>query len=354
MQIAQVKIVKHILRFLQPAKTSRDTLWERPVWYVLLYDHQGYVGIGEVAPIFGLSPEEPQGFEQQLQTFAQEFLQITLDPKKLVCDFFPQTFPSVNMGFQTALLDLVNKNSGLIFSKPFYENRCKIPINGLVWMNTFENMSEQIDQKIAQGFTCIKLKIGAIHWEDELLLIKKIRQKYTAQQIMIRVDANGAFAADEALSKLDALAKFSIDSIEQPIAAQKVEQLAMLCRNSPLPIALDESLICVPKNEQAHLLDTVKPAHIVLKPSLHGGFAGTSSWIQLAEDREIGWWLTSALESNVGLNAIASFTAQYDIQRPQGLGTGKLYHNNIAAPLQISEGYLSYSQALAWDFSQIL
>jgi L-alanine-DL-glutamate epimerase-like enolase superfamily enzyme len=250
-------------------------------------------------------------------------------------------------GLETALLNL-QTGSTMLFDTPFGRGEEGIPINGLVWMGTFEEMRERIEQKLAQGFHCVKLKIGAIDFNQELELLKKIRSRYSRWEIELRVDANGAFSPDDALQKLEQLSLYDIHSIEQPIRQGQWGDMAFLCRESPIPIALDEELIGVNDSySKGQLLDIIKPAYIILKPSLHGGMSGTKEWIDMANDRHIGSWITSALESNVGLNAIAHLTAYLygpHIQRPQGLGTGQLFIDNIPMPLEIKGDKLWYKQ----------
>ena len=247
-------------------------------------------------------------------------------------------YPSMLFGLETALWQLERGNQPLD-NTPFARGEEGIPINGLIWMGQFDEMSRRLEEKLAQGFHCIKLKIGAIDFDDELTLIRRIRQRYGRETVELRVDANGAFSPEEALNRMDELAKYDIHSIEQPIRQGQWETMAHLCRETPLPIALDEELIGVnmPMDKEA-LLDTIQPQYIILKPSLHGGMSGAEEWIGMARQRGIGSWVTSALESNIGLNAIAHFTAlMYDphITMPQGLGTGQIYSDNIPMPLEI-------------------
>jgi L-alanine-DL-glutamate epimerase-like enolase superfamily enzyme len=239
----------------------------------------------------------------------------------------------------------------LLYPSDFTKSISPIPINGLVWMGKFDFMQAQIEEKLTQGFRCVKLKIGALDFSKELLLLEQIRKHFTAQQIEIRVDANGAFSSESALDKLKILTQFELHSIEQPIAAGQHEQMRVLCEQSPLSIALDEELIGVSSMQKEALLDKIRPQYIILKPSLLGGFAASLEWIQLAEARQIGWWVTSALESNIGLNAIAQWTATLTTDRPQGLGTGGLYTNNIPSPLVVENGYLRYDSRQQWQFN---
>jgi len=254
-----------------------------------------------------------------------------------------------------AKLDMLHPQRCLLFPTAFTQKNKPISINGLIWMSTYENMQQQILQKIEQGFKCIKLKIGAINFKDELALLKKIRQQYEANDMMIRVDANGAFKpGDDALFKLNALAKLHIHSIEQPIKPKQIKEMATLCASTPLPIALDEELIGIfYKTQKEKLLDDIKPQYIILKPSLVGGFKASEEWIAIAEQCNIGWWVTSALESNIGLNAIAQWTATLRTNTFQGLGTGALFSNNFDSPLYIENGNLYYDKEKEWDFSNM-
>jgi L-alanine-DL-glutamate epimerase-like enolase superfamily enzyme len=243
------------------------------------------------------------------------------------------------------LLDYSNGGKEIIFRNEFSFGQTSIPINGLIWMETKENMKAQIEEKLNLGFKTIKLKIGAISIQDELALIEHIRNDYSAEDITIRVDANGAFNPIEAINILTELRKLNVHSIEQPIAAGNWDEMKMLCSENIIPIALDEELIGIySKESKIQLFNNIKPQFIILKPSLHGGFSGCAEWIELAEERKIGWWITSALESSIGLNAIAQFTANYSVTLPQGLGTGGLYTNNLPTNLVIEQGYLKLKQ----------
>jgi o-succinylbenzoate synthase len=253
-----------------------------------------------------------------------------------------------------AFLSLESENPFELFPSEFTSGQKNMEINGLVWMGEESFMKAQIEEKLAQGFRCIKLKIGAIDFEKELGLLRYIRQHFDEKTIEIRVDANGAFGLNEALDKLNQLAGFKLHSIEQPIAKNHTDRMAELCKMSPLSIALDEELIGVfPKEEKRQLLQKTQPQFIILKPSLVGGFRGTQEWIEVAESLQIKWWITSALESNIGLNAIAQWTFTLQNPMPQGLGTGGLYTNNVDCPLEVVNGKLKYNPALNWDISQL-
>jgi o-succinylbenzoate synthase len=266
-----------------------------------------------------------------------------LDSEKLV----PKEFPSISFAFETALLDLKNGGSRIVFENEFIKGK-SLPINGLIWMGGMDFMLEQISRKIEQGFQCIKIKVGGLNFERECDVLGYIRSKYFDKDIMLRLDANGAFKAEEALNKLKALAEFNIHSIEQPIK-QGLKEMAMLCKESPIPIALDEELTGVyDRTEKETLLKRINPQYIILKPTLHGGFKGCDEWIALAESLNIKWWITSALESNIGLNAICQFTEKYNVTLPQGLGTGMLYENNFPSPLEVAGDKILYNLGKDW------
>jgi o-succinylbenzoate synthase len=304
------------------------------------------VGWGEAAPLAGLSPDFGPDFEAKLKAVLQQASARTWDLEEesvlqQVKNLLPFSLQAIRFGLETALLDLGNGGTKHILTNSFFEQGTPIPINGLIWMGTKEFMLQQIHQKLGEGFSCLKMKIGAIDFDQELELLHFIRDQKKGDELTLRVDANGAFSVKEALTKLDQLQRCALHSIEQPIQVGQWEAMRELARQSPIPIALDEELIGIyDKQEKINLLDFIKPQYIILKPSLHGGISGCSEWIELAEQRNIGWWVTSALESSIGLNAIAQFTANYKVQIPQGLGTGGLYKNNLPSKLVINEGYL--------------
>lgn len=330
----------HTLLFRKPSGTSRGILTEKKLWLLRLTAN-GITGTGECSVIPGLSPdyvtdEQYTGLLQSICANPSRFLE---NPSLL------KDAPSILFGLETAYLDWKSGGTSLLFPSGFTEGQQAIPINGLIWMGTPEYMQEQIDQKLAEGFSCIKMKVGAIGFDKEWQLLKGIRAQYDASQITLRVDANGAFSPTEALPLLQRLADLEIHSIEQPIAVGQLNAMQELCARTPLPIALDEELIGITDSvERMQLLETIRPQYIILKPSLHGGLSGCLEWITLAEQLHIPWWMTSALESNIGLNAIAQFTGTFNPQLPQGLGTGGLYETNFKSPLLISEGKLYYMQ----------
>ncbi len=338
---------KYELQFNRPAGTSRGVYESRPVWFLILKEN-GITGIGECAPLAGLSKETPEQVEDilnQISTSSKRFLKNS----DLLIEI-----PSVRFAFETALLDLKNGGRQILFPSEFTKGKKGIPINGLVWMGEPDFMQKQIEEKLEAGYRCIKLKIGAIDFEMELDLLRLIRQRFSKEDVILRVDANGAFKLDEAFSKLEKLAELDIHSIEQPIAAGQYKELAKLCLQSLIPIALDEELIGVNKQEEKiELLDVIQPQFIVLKPSLHGGISGCEEWIELAEERKIAWWITSYLESNIGLNAIAQWTFTKDVKMHQGLGTGQLFTNNIDSPLEIKREKLWFDPTNKFQLNEI-
>jgi o-succinylbenzoate synthase len=338
------EILPYRLIFSFPAKTSRSSLSHKTSWILKLKDGNR-IGYGEIAPLEGLSPEFVPDFEALIHAKLNELLKSGEDYHDFLKDF-----PSIRFGWETAILDLNSNSRQLLFPSTFSEGKNGILINGLIWMGTAEYMKQQVRQKIEKGFTCLKLKVGAIQLDDEFELLQMIRNEFSAQDLSIRLDANGAFPASEALHLLDRFSAFEIHSIEQPIKAGQIDEMAKICANSPIPIALDEELIGLNDIKQkSELLNQVNPQYIILKPSLLGGTVAANEWIQLAEDKGIGWWNTSALESNIGLNAISQWTASLSPILPQGLGTGQLYVNNISSPLTVNGEFLYYLPELKWQ-----
>jgi o-succinylbenzoate synthase len=336
---------KYILHFKQPSGTSRGVMNVKETWFIIL-EHDGKKGIGECGILRGLSIDDRPDYEEKLRW--------TCTNIHLGKDLLWETlleFPSIQFGVEMAFQSIASETPFLLFPSGFTEGVKSMEINGLVWMGNEAFMKQQIEEKLAAGFRCIKLKIGAINFETELQLLRLIRQHFSAEQIEIRVDANGAFSLDSALDKIMQLNEFKLHSIEQPIAKNNTDSMADLCKVSPLPIALDEELIGVfDVNEKEQLLLKIKPKYIILKPSFLGGFRGTQEWISLAEKHKIEWWITSALESNIGLNAIAQWTFLQRNTMPQGLGTGGLYSNNFDCPLNVSLGQLWYKKEVQWAF----
>ncbi|MBQ4028860.1 MAG: o-succinylbenzoate synthase [Prevotella sp.] len=329
----KINITERILHFKQPAGTSRGVYTERKIWLVEMKEGERK-GIGECAPLPQLSCDDIPHYAETLRMFCDQIEQTgVIDYQAL------RPYPSMLFGLESAWAQLHVNGSAKLFDTPFGRGEEGITINGLVWMGTFEEMYQRIEDKIQAGFHCVKLKIGAIDWEREISLIKFIRQHFTKEQIELRVDANGGFTPQEAMRKLEQLATYDIHSIEQPIKQHQWKEMARLCHETPLPIALDEELIGInDTTSKIELLDTIRPQYIILKPSLHGGMHGSEEWIRLAQERSIGSWITSALESNIGLNAIAHFAAKMygpHISMPQGLGTGQLFTDNIPMPIEI-------------------
>ena len=324
-------IQERTLHFKQPAGTSRGVYTTRKIWLVYLSDGKK-TGMGECAPLPDLSCDVRNDYEEVLEGFCQKLCESGEIDYEAMRDY-----PSMLFGLETALLNL--QHGDIMFDTAFSRGEVGIPINGLVWMGNYDEMLQRMEEKLEKGFRCVKLKIGAIDFDQELDLVKRIRDRFSFHEVELRLDANGAFPYEEALYKLELLSQYAIHSIEQPIKAQQWALMAELCRESPLPIALDEELIGVNDPEMKHhMLNIIKPRYIILKPSLHGGMQGCREWIKTARDMGIDSWITSALESNIGLNAIAQFAADVygnHITMPQGLGTGQLFTDNIPMPLEI-------------------
>lgn len=317
---------------------------EKDSYFLIITDDKANrQGIGECGILKGLSFDDRNGYENKLTEVCKHIEQIdllsTLD-----------RWPSIQFGAEMALIDFHSRAPRILFPSRFTQGESGIPINGLIWMGEPVFMYKQIEKKLREKFTCIKLKIGAINWEAEWKLLKEIRNDFPSDIIDLRVDANGAFTKDEAPAKMEALAKLDIHSIEQPIQAGNWKAMAEVCLNSPLPVALDEELIGINgPRQRRELLDVIKPQYIIIKPSLLGGFSASKEWISLAKQRRIGWWVTSALESNIGLNAMAQWTYTLGNELPQGLGTGQLFSNNIPSPLLIKQGELFHNPLMNWD-----
>ena len=318
---------------------------EKETWFIIL-EKDGKKGIGECGILRGLSADDRPDYEEILRWTCEN---IHLGENQLWEALME--FPSIQFGVEMAFRSLASETPFLLFPSDFTKGEKSIEINGLVWMGEEAFMKQQIEEKLATGFRCVKLKIGAIDFDQELQLLRYIRQHFTPEQVEIRVDANGAFDKTSALDKLNQLSGFELHSIEQPIQKNNTDSMAELCKTTPIPIALDEELIGVfSLADKEALLQKIKPQYIILKPSFVGGFRGSKEWIALAEKYNIGWWITSALESNIGLNAIAQWTFLQNNSMPQGLGTGALYTNNFDCPLQVAQGQLWYKKELDWDF----
>lgn len=348
--------LKYTLHFRFEAGTSRGVLTEKTSYIVRIYDSENpaVMGLGECGPLPGLSADDRPDFEQRLSELCQYFSKLDLqlfswNVPIVLNQLISQEFPSILFGFETAMLDYLSGGQRLIVDNEFAHGKRPLPINGLIWMGDRGFMQRQIEEKLQAGYTTLKLKIGAIDFQQELDLLASIRERFSPEQITLRVDANGAFSPAEAMHKLEKLAVFQLHSIEQPIRAGQHEQMAELCGHSPIPIALDEELIGhMEYVDKFKLLKKISPQFVILKPTLLGGLRHCDEWIELANRLNIGWWVTSALESNIGLNAIAQYTAKFRHLIPQGLGTGQLYHNNFQSPLHIDHGTLLYRPDESW------
>lgn len=342
----KAKYHKYILNFKQPSVTSRGVIRAKETYFIVLSE-DGKEGVGECGLFRGLSIDDRHNYEDKLKWVCAS---IFLGLERLLLEL--KEFPSIQFGLEQAFLSLKGNDKFSLFPSKFTEGKEGLNINGLIWMGDKEFMKTQIEEKIKEGFSCIKMKIGGINFEEELSLIKYIRKEFSAKDIELRVDANGAFQSNKALEKLKRLSEFDLHSIEQPIKQGQLRAMSMLCEFTPLPIALDEELIGVfSVKEKQELLEIIKPQYIILKPSLIGGIKGSNEWIQLSKERNIGWWITSALESNVGLNAIAQYTYSLESNLPQGLGTGGLFTNNFESPLEVENGRLQYNTTKNWEFN---
>ena len=334
-------IYYHNLNFIKPGETSRGILKTKPTWFIKVFDqiNKTQFGLGECGPIQGLSLESIDQMINKLNEVKKNINDLSNIDLSL--------FPSINFGLETALLDLKNGGKKVIFKNSFYDGY-PIKINGLIWMGIKDFMINQINSKISDGYSCLKLKIGSIDFNEELSIIKSIRERFSSEVLEIRVDANGAFKSKNVLNKLELLSKLKIHSIEQPIGTNQWKELKEICKKTPLPIALDEELIYI-NDKKEEIINYIKPQYLVLKPTLIGGLEKTNKWINIAENNNIGWWITSALESNIGLNAIAQFCGNYELKLPQGLGTGQLFSNNIESPLEIEGQELYFKKNKKWD-----
>lgn len=337
---------KHLLEFKRPSGTSRGILTTKETWFIVITS-EDKIGIGECGLLRSLSIDDRPDYEQKLAWVCKN---ISLG-QEILWEYLID-FPSIQFGVEMAFRSLSSKKPFLLHPSDFTNGNASIPINGLVWMGEKSFMKEQILDKIKNGFECIKLKIGAIDFNAELDLLKFIRTEFSSEDIEIRVDANGAFPPEEALAKLERLSQYGIHSIEQPIKQGQWKEMAKLCEFTPIPIALDEELIGVTTvTNKLDLLQIIKPQYVIFKPSLIGGYRGTEEWLNLANRLGIGWWATSALESNVGLNAISQWVFTKNSDLPQGLGTGGLYTNNFESPLEVRNGAIKYNPEISWGFN---
>lgn len=342
----KIEILKYPLIFKRPAGTSRGVLKTKDTWFVKVFE-QGNLneyGLGEINMFKGLSSDDHDGFYKKLEEVQQ-------NPQFFIDGLHVELLdlPSIRFGLEAALLDFQQGKNRMLFPSDFTKGDVGIPINGLIWMGSAEDMKSQIRAKLESGFRCLKLKIGAIDFQQELEILKSVRKEFNEEDLELRVDANGAFSVDDALLKLDLLSQLKLHSIEQPIKQGQLAEMKNLCEKTPLAIALDEELIGVNLQEKKkELLELIQPQYIILKPALTGGFKASEEWIVEAEQLNIGWWITSALESNVGLNAIAQWTYSLKTNNYQGLGTGQLFTNNIPSPLQIEGERLFYNENKTW------
>lgn len=342
---------KKVFHFNFKARTSRGLMKDKTSWFIRLENdnNPGVFGIGECGPLPGLSVDDIPHFDETLTKLIEDINNSSVDDISYAAieRFIPQTHSSLIFGMETALLDLRHGGRRMIFPNSFIKGN-PITINGLIWMGDMDFMMDQINKKVSQGFRCIKLKVGGLDFDRECDILSYIRRRHFRDDITIRLDANGAFKPDDVLYKLTELARFDIHSIEQPIKSGQ-DEMEELCRKSPIPVAFDEELIGITAaGDKTKLLERLKPQYIVLKPTLHGGLAGCAEWIRIAESLNIGWWITSALESSIGLNAICQFTAEYNVQVPQGLGTGGIYEDNFESPLTVGDGKIFYDTAGRW------
>lgn len=353
--ILRASYIKKVFEFGFDARTSRGAMRDKTSWFIKLWnqDDPSRFGIGESGPLPGLSVDADPLFESRLETLVNDINQSHQQlPLAELLKHPSLRSPAILFGVETAYNDLITGGARKIFDNDFLKGK-RIPINGLVWMASADNMVKQVNEKIAAGFRCIKLKVGALDFEQECEVLEFMR-KHFGNEITIRLDANGAFTRDNAIEKLERLSKYNIHSIEQPLKKSD-PGLKEICERSPIAIALDEELIGIddPEEKNSLLCDT-NPAYIILKPTLHGGMRGCREWISIAEQLKAGWWITSALESNIGLNAICQFTAQYPVVLPQGLGTGMIYKNNIPSPLTVADGHIFYDATMSWQVDGFL
>lgn len=353
----QLSYHPHTLQFRFEAGTSRGTLTEKTSWILKVTDSEqpGSVGLGECGPLIGLSIDDIPDFEDRLASICRLFNQLDLEvfPFNLpiiLDQVIPQELPSIRFGIEMALLDSMNGGKHVLYDNSFSKGQKSIPINGLIWMGSADFMYQQLEEKLAAGFTTLKMKVGAIDFDQECKILESIRSRFNADKITLRVDANGAFKENDVLEKLQRLSQYQLHSIEQPIRQGQLELMKKVVVESPIPVALDEELIGITNyKDKFNLLKQINPPYIILKPTLLGGFRHCDEWIEIATRLNIGWWITSALESNIGLNAIAQYTAKFNNSLPQGLGTGQLYHNNFESPLVIRDGQLWTDSSINWS-----
>lgn len=349
---------KHTLNFTFDAGTSRGVLRDRDSYFIRIKDEDKpeIFGIGEASPLKGLSIDFREDIASKIHQVTTEIENKVRNIQQLEHFIYSSqldNWPSIRFALEVALKDLRNGGQRMIYSNAFYHQEAPILMNGLIWMGSEEFMAGQIEKKLREGFSTVKMKIGAIDFETEYKLLRAMRDSFSSADLTLRVDANGAFTPEKVPEILDKLSKLEIHSIEQPIKAGQWSQMAALCQSSPVPIALDEEIIGIKPGKRKEMLETIRPQFLIFKPTLLGGLKATEDWINLCIQMNIDWWMTSALESNIGLNAIAQFTAETANKLPQGLGTGQLYHNNIPSPLRVRNGQIFYTKDNDWDFSQL-
>jgi o-succinylbenzoate synthase len=348
--MVRASYIRHPLVFVRPAGTSRGILERKPCWFIILTSKEGKTGIGEVSFIPGLSVEDPEDLEIRLDHLCKLISRGEMDPLQTL-----PSMPGVQFALEMAMKDMQTGGRRILYPSDFTEGLKGIPTNGLIWMGAKAFLKNQIREKMRRGFRVLKLKVGSLNFSEEVETVRWIRSEFGLGELEIRLDANGAWKADEAREKMEQLAALGIHSIEQPIAPGQLHDMAELCHDSPIPVALDEDLIGISDPaDRAALLERVKPAYLILKPGLLGGFSVAAQWIALAEVYGSGWWITSALESNLGLNAISQWTFQLGASRHQGLGTGALYTNNLASPLKLTGEELWFRPKSKWNLKAIL
>ena len=337
---------KFTLDFIIPGTTSRGILNQKESWFIII-EKESQVGIGECSIINNLSLDDPALMDSKMKWLCENIN----EPLEILTNDLID-FPAIKFGLEMAMLALESKDKNILFPSNFTDGKEGIDINGLIWMGSIEFMKDQIDSKLNNGFTCLKLKIGGIDFENEYLLLKQLRQRYHQSDLEIRVDANGAFDMHDSLNILSRLSELKIHSIEQPIRQGQIDNMAFLCKNTPIPIALDEELIGINNlADKREIINLIKPQYIILKPSLLGGFKSCNEWINVGISSDTEFWITSALESNLGLSAIAQWTFTLNNSLPQGLGTGTLFSNNFTSPLFIKNGKLHYNKINNWNLN---
>lgn len=349
---------KKVLAFKRPSGTSRGILKTKETYFLIL-ESEGRIGVGECSTLQGLSIDHLPSYEKKLDEVVSkiEHSDVVTSDRMSAATLLAEEvlkWPSIRFGIEMALLDLENGGNRVIYPSNFTQGRSGIPINGLIWMGEPNFMKDQIASLLNRGFKCLKMKIGAINFSEEVEILKTLRKTFTSKDLILRVDANGAFPPEKALDRLKILSELELHSIEQPIMAGQLEEMASLCEQTPLPIALDEELIQVQNFEaKVDLLELIKPQYIIVKPSLLGGFQSSEEWISVAKKLSIPWWATSALESNIGLSAISQWTYIQDVSGHQGLGTGSLYTNNIECPLEVVGEEITYQAKKGWELHEL-